>query len=48
MVRETDVDEAVECIRELRPGVVIVDSGDPGYDPASVVARIVRHRVPIP
>ena len=39
--RVADVDKAVDRIRELQPDVVIVDGGDPTYDPASVVARIV-------
>jgi len=40
--RETDVDKAVERIRELRPDVVILDSADPAGDPTPVVTRILR------
>ena len=43
--RETDVDKAVERIKELRPNVVIVDSGDPGCDPTLAVMRILRQGV---
>jgi DNA-binding NarL/FixJ family response regulator len=43
--RETDVDKAVERIKELRPDVVIVDSADPASDPTSAVMRILRERV---
>ena len=40
--RETDVDKAVERIRELRPDVVVMDSGDPAGDPTPAVMRILR------
>ena len=40
--RETDADKAIGRIKELRPDVVIVDSGDPTCDPAPVVMRILR------
>jgi DNA-binding NarL/FixJ family response regulator len=43
--RETDIDRAVECIKELRPDVVIVDSGDPAGDPTPAVMRILREGV---
>ena|GEM_PF-464785 len=43
--RETDVDRAMERIKELRPDVVIVDSGDPACDPTPAVMRILREGV---
>jgi len=43
--RETDIDKAIERIRELRPDVVIVDSGDPAGDPTIAVMRILREGV---
>jgi DNA-binding NarL/FixJ family response regulator len=43
--RETDVDKAVERIRELQPDVVIVDSADPTCDPTLAVMRILREGV---
>jgi DNA-binding NarL/FixJ family response regulator len=39
---ETDVDRAVERIKELRPHVVIVDSNDPEIDLMPGVMRILR------
>jgi DNA-binding NarL/FixJ family response regulator len=43
--RETDVDKAVERIKELQPDVVIVDSGDPATDPTPAVVRVLREGV---
>ena len=43
--RETDVDKAMERIKELRPDVVILDSGDPACDPTPAVMRILREGV---
>jgi len=43
--RETDVDKAVERIKELQPDVVIVDSGDPGCDPTLAVTCMLREGV---
>ena len=43
--RETDVDKAVERIKELQPDVVIVDSGDPACDPTPAVMRMLREGV---
>jgi TorA maturation chaperone TorD len=40
--RETDVDRALDCIRRLRPDVVILDSKDLASTPANVVAAIFR------
>jgi len=40
--QETDVDKAIERIRELQPDVVIVEDGDPAFDPASFITRIVK------
>ena len=40
--RETDVDRAMERIKELQPDVVIVDSGYPACDPTPAVTRILR------
>lgn len=39
---ETDLDQAIECIKELRPDVVIVDSGHTAHDLAPGVIRILR------
>ncbi len=43
--RETDVDKAIERIKELQPDVVIVDSADPAGDPTPAVMRILREEV---
>jgi len=43
--RETDVDKAVERIRELQPDVVILNSSDPAGDHAPAVMRILREGV---
>jgi AmiR/NasT family two-component response regulator len=43
--REMDVDKAVERIKELRPDVVIVDSGHPACDLTPAVMRILREGV---
>jgi two-component system response regulator DevR len=40
--RETDVEKAIERIRELRPDVVIVDCAEPACDAISVLMRIWR------
>jgi len=40
--RETDVDTAIERIKELRPDVVILDSADPACDPTPAVMRILK------
>ena len=40
--RETDVDKAVERIKELQPDVVILDSADPACDPTPAVMRILK------
>jgi DNA-binding NarL/FixJ family response regulator len=45
MGREVDVDKAMERIRELKPDVVIVDSGDPACGPTPAVMRILREGV---
>lgn len=41
---ETDVDQAVKRIKELRPDVVIVDSSDPAVDLTPGVMCILRER----
>ena len=38
--RETDADKAIERVKELRPDVVIVDSGYPACDPTPAAIRI--------
>jgi len=43
--READIDKAGERIKELRPDVVILDSGDPASDLAPAVMCILRERV---
>ena len=43
--RETDVDKAMERIKELRPNVVILDGGDPACDFTPAVMRILREGV---
>ena len=43
--RETDVDKALERIKELQPDVVIVDSGDLASEPMPAVMRILREGV---
>jgi AmiR/NasT family two-component response regulator len=40
-----DVEKGLERISELRPDVVIVDSGDRMRDPTSTVMRILRERL---
>jgi chemotaxis response regulator CheB len=40
--RETNVDQALERIKELQPDVVILDSADPACDPMPAVMRILR------
>ena len=40
--RETDVDKAVERIKELQPDVVILDCAEPRCDPTLAVMRILR------
>jgi DNA-binding NarL/FixJ family response regulator len=40
--RETDVEKAIERIKELRPDVVIVDCAEPACDAMSVLMRIWR------
>ena len=45
MGHETDIDRAVECIKELRPDVVIVDSADPKADIMTSVMCILRERL---
>ena len=40
--RETDVGQAIERIRELRPDVVIYDNNEPEVDFRPVVMRILR------
>jgi DNA-binding NarL/FixJ family response regulator len=40
--RETDVDQAIERIQELRPDVVIYDNNEPEVDFRPVVMRILR------
>ncbi len=40
--REMDLEKGLDRIRELRPDVVIVDSGDPTRDPTPTVMRILR------
>jgi DNA-binding NarL/FixJ family response regulator len=40
--RETDVDTAIERIKELRPHVVILDSADPACVPTPAVMRILK------
>ena len=42
---ETDIDRAVECIKELRPDVVIVDSADPEVDIMPSVMCILREKL---
>ena len=42
--RETDVDKAMECIKELQPDVVILDGG-PTRDPTLAVVRILGEGV---
>ena len=42
---ETDVDKALEYIKELQPDVVILDSGDPTCYPTLAVMRILREGV---
>ena len=39
---ETDVDKAIERIKELRPDVVILESSDPAGEPTPAVMRILR------
>jgi DNA-binding NarL/FixJ family response regulator len=43
--READVDKAMERIKELRPDVVVLDSGDPACDLTPAVMRILREGV---
>lgn len=43
--RETDVDKAIERIKELRPDVVIVDSGDPEIDAESLMGYLLQHKL---
>lgn len=38
--RETDVDKAIERIKELRPDAVILDDAEPKCDPTPAVMRI--------
>jgi chemotaxis response regulator CheB len=45
--RETDVDHAMERIREVRPDVVILDGSGPAHDPTLAVMRILREGVGI-
>lgn len=40
--REKDVDKALERINQLRPDVVIIDTGNLLSDPASAVMRFLR------
>jgi len=40
--QETDVDKAVERIKELQPNVVILDCAEPACDPTLAVMRILR------
>jgi AmiR/NasT family two-component response regulator len=40
--QETDVDKAVERIKELQPNVVILDCTEPRCDPTPVVMHILR------
>ena len=42
---ETDIDKAVERIKELQPDVVILDNADPACDPTPAVMRILREGV---
>ena len=43
--READVDKAIGRIKELRPDVVILDSGDPACAFTPAVMRILREGV---
>ena len=47
MGREADVDKAMKRIKELKPDVVIVDSGDPACGPTPAVMRILREGVEV-
>ena len=38
--KETDVERGIDCVRSLAPDVVILDTGDPGFDPSPVIARV--------
>jgi DNA-binding NarL/FixJ family response regulator len=40
--QETDLDQAVERIKEIRPDVVILDCAEPARDPTLAVMRILR------
>jgi DNA-binding NarL/FixJ family response regulator len=40
--QETDLDQAVERIKEIRPDVVILDCAEPARDPTPAVMRILR------
>jgi DNA-binding NarL/FixJ family response regulator len=40
--QETDLDQAVERIKEIRPDVVILDCAEPACDPTPAVMRILR------
>ena len=43
--RESDVDRAIQSIRELRPDIVILDNDDPNGELSPVVARILGERL---
>jgi DNA-binding NarL/FixJ family response regulator len=40
---ESDVEVAMERIKELRPDVIIVDSTMPDYDPQLVISRMLQN-----
>jgi DNA-binding NarL/FixJ family response regulator len=40
--QETDVEQAVERIKEIRPDVVILDCAEPARDPTPVVMHLLR------
>ena len=39
---ETDIDQALACMKELVPDVVLVNDADPSYDSTSVVMRLLE------
>jgi DNA-binding NarL/FixJ family response regulator len=43
--RETDVDKALERIKELQPNVVILECAEPTCDPTPVLTHLLRERV---
>ena len=40
--READTDKALECIKEIRPDVVILECAEPRCEPTLAVMRILR------